>query len=135
MSYKVFIDTNILVSAIVFPYGGPARAYEKASHAPYSMVTCTTVVAELEDVFKRKFPKKLDLLDAFWAIASEAVEVVATPEAPKVDEAAIRDVKDRPILRAAMACGAVILVTGDKDFLESGLETPRIITAAEFLEL
>ena len=41
--------------------------------------------------------------------------------------------KDRPILRAAMEAGADVLLTGDKDFLESGLERPAIMTPAEFV--
>jgi predicted nucleic acid-binding protein len=40
--------------------------------------------------------------------------------------------KDRPILLAAIDSGVDILVTGDKDFLESGLTTLKIMTAVEF---
>ncbi len=47
----------------------------------------------------------------------------------------IRDVKDRPILRAAIKARADVLLTGDKDFLESGVENPAIMTPAEFLRL
>ena len=36
-------------------------------------------------------------------------------------EMQVRDVNDRPILRAALNAKADILLTGDKDFLESGL--------------
>ena len=46
----------------------------------------------------------------------------------------IRDVMDRPILRAALNANADVLLTGDKDFLESGLSHPRIMTATEFLQ-
>lgn len=60
---RVFLDTSILVSAALFPYGGPAQAYGKATHAPYTAVTSDVVVSELRDVFARKFPKKLDVLD------------------------------------------------------------------------
>ena len=41
---------------------------------------------------------------------------------------------DRPILRAAIHAGADILLTGDKDFLESGILNPKIMTAAEFVK-
>ena len=44
----------------------------------------------------------------------------------------IRDVNDRPILRADLNAKADILLTGDKDFLESGIDTPKIMTAADF---
>lgn len=44
----------------------------------------------------------------------------------------IRDVNDRPILRADLNAKADILLTGDKDFLESGIDTPKIMIAADF---
>ena len=50
-------------------------------------------------------------------------------------EAQIRDPKDRPILRAALNAGADLLLTGDKDFLESSIEDPRIISVRSFLEM
>lgn len=45
----------------------------------------------------------------------------------------IRDVKDRPILRAALKCNAAYLLTGDRDFLESEIKNPTIISANDFL--
>ena len=37
-------------------------------------------------------------------------------------EKQIRDINDRPILRAAIEAKADILLTGDKDFLDSGVK-------------
>ena len=61
--------------------------------------------------------------------------LVPMPEKENTSEQLIRDIKDRPVLRAAISAGADILLTGDKDFLESGITTPRIMNASEFLEL
>ena len=52
---------------------------------------------------------------------------------PYTTETQIRDVNDRPILRAAIEAKADVLLTGDKDFLESGVKKPAIMTPAEFL--
>ena len=52
-----------------------------------------------------------------------------------MSESQIRDADDRPILRAAIAAKADVLLTGDKDFLESGLKKPMIMTPAEFLSM
>lgn len=49
-------------------------------------------------------------------------------------ESLIRDTADRPILRAAIIANADILLTGDKDFLESGIDHPQILTPAQSLE-
>ena len=46
-----------------------------------------------------------------------------------------QNVDDRPILRAAINAKADILLTGDKDFLESGLENPVIMTPVGFLNM
>lgn len=54
---------------------------------------------------------------------------------PYTTETQIRDVNDRPILRAAIEAKADVLLTGDKDFLESGVKKPAIMTPAEFLNI
>ncbi len=38
------------------------------------------------------------------------------------------------LISATLNANADILLTGDKDFLESGLIHPKIMTAAEFIE-
>ena len=61
------------------------------------------------------------------------VKVVSVPDTPVAEEVLIRDESDRPIYRAAVAARVGVFVTGDKDFLESGIENPKIMTAAEFI--
>lgn len=63
------------------------------------------------------------------------LKVVPTPIEEEISEEKIRDIKDRPILRAALYANADVLLTGDKDFLESGLKHPKIMTAAEFIQM
>ena len=71
----------------------------------------------------------------FPCYSLSVIEVATTPEMEEDAEKLIRDVKDRPILRAALNAKADVLLTGDKDFLESGVTDPKIMTAAEFLEM
>ena len=66
------------------------------------------------------------------SLAFLTLEVVPMPLEENILEDRIRDVNDRPILRAALHAKADILLTGDKDFLESGIDTPKIMTAADF---
>lgn len=63
------------------------------------------------------------------------MELVPIPTDEDIAELQIRDVEDRPILRAAMEAEADVLLTGDKDFLESGLKRPAIMTPSEFVGL
>lgn len=59
---------------------------------------------------------------------------VLIPTDENISENQIRDINDRTILRAAISANADILLTGDKDFLESGLKIPKIMTPSQFLE-
>lgn len=132
---KVLIDTNILISAALSNKDTPYRAYMKAVSFPYRGVICDQNIDELRTVFNRKFPAKLQLLDSFLAYALPSLHLIETPIDETEQESAIRDVKDRPILRAAVSANVDILLTGDKDFLEADIEKPVTMTAAEFLEL
>ena len=102
----VLVDTNILVSAIL----------------------------NNRRVFNRKFPDKIQAIEQFITSALPVVEVIPVPLSPYPDENEIRDVNDRPILRAAINVSADILLSGDKDFLESAVNHPKIMTAAQFLQ-
>jgi putative PIN family toxin of toxin-antitoxin system len=128
------IDTNIFISAALFPNGRVAVALMKALMPPYEPVVCDYVVDELHRKFREKFPDKMVELEAFLFTALQSIKVVSTPEKETEAELKIRDVKDRPILRAALDAGADLFLTGDKDFLESKVTDPRIISVSEFLE-
>ena len=74
-------------------------------------------------------------METFLYTALRSFEIVKTPEEILESELMIRDVKDRPILRAALNAGADLFLTGDKDFLDSSVEDPRILDVATFLSL
>jgi len=131
---RILIDTNILVSAALFPGSVPARAYMKAVTPPHTTVICDYSLDEMRRVFNRKFPHRLEDFERFVSAMALCAEIITTP--PQEDcvegESAIRDVKDRPILRAAVIAKVDAILTGDKDFLESGITDPKIFTAGEF---
>ena len=74
-------------------------------------------------------------MDKFLSTALLTLELVPIPTDENMSETQIRDADDRPILRAAIEAKADVLLTGDKDFLESGLKNPIIIAPAEFLNM
>ena len=132
---RILIDTNILISAALNSHGTPYKAYLKAVTYPNKGLICDQNIEELWRIFNRKFPTKISMLEKFLAYSLSVIEVATTPEMEEDAEKLIRDVKDRPILRAALNAKADVLLTGDKDFLESGVTDPKIMTAAEFLEM
>ena len=86
-------------------------------------------------IFIKKFPKRLAALDKFLSMALLTLELVPIPTNENMSESQVRDADDRPILRAALEAKADVLLTGDKDFLESGLKNPTVMTPAEFLNM
>ena len=102
----------------------------------------------MKRVFYRKFPARIEALDRFLAAALLVLDVVPVlaaallvldvvpvPDEEDSKEGLIRDCLDRPILRAAIQADVDILLTGDKDFLESGIRAPKIMTPAQFMNL
>ena len=132
---RIMVDTNIFISAALFPKGRAAEALYKALAAPYQPVVCDYVIDELHRKFQEKFPDRTVELEAFLYTALPSFDIVSTPEVAVEAEAKIRDPKDRPILRAALNAGADLFLTGDKDFLESSVKDPRIISVPAFLEM
>ena len=132
---RVLIDTNILISAALSSKGTPYQAFIKAVTYPNHGMVCEQNIDELRRIFNRKFPQKIHALETFLSLALMTLELVPTPVEEHISESKVRDVNDRPILRAAIHAKADILLTGDKDFLESGLATPQILTAADFVNL
>lgn len=132
---RVLIDTNVLISAALSANGTPFQAYVKAASYPNHGLICEQNVDELRRIFNKKFPNKLTSLDKFLSIALLTLELVPIPTEEDISELQIRDLNDRPILRAAIHAKADVLLTGDKDFLESGIKKPMILTPAEFLNM
>lgn len=131
---RVLIDTNVLISTALSIGGTPFQAYTKAASYPNHGLICEQNVDEMKRIFNKKFPNRLAALDKFLSVALLTLEIVPVPADETVSESQIRDVNDRPILRAAIEAKVDVLLTGDKDFLESGVKNPMIMTPAEFIK-
>ena len=77
---RVMIDTNIFISAALFPKGRAAEALFKALSAPYQPVVCDYVIDELHRKFQEKFPNRTVELEAFLYTVLPVFDVVSTPE-------------------------------------------------------
>ena len=132
---RVMIDTNIIISAALFPKGKAAQALIKAMTVPYEPLLCDYVVDEVHRKFREKWPHKMDELESFLIDILKTIDVAITPVEAVEEESKIRDIKDRPILRAALNTHADLFLTGDKDFLESSVTDPRIISVVDFLDI
>ena len=131
---RVLIDSNILISVVYSKGSIPHKAFLKVVEPPYQALICEVSLEEFRRVYNRKFPDKIHIFERFIATALPVIEIIPVPLSLHSDEGKIRDTDDRPILRAAIQAGADILLTGDKDFLESDVSNPKIVTAVQFLQ-
>lgn len=125
------LDTNVLISAIVFPNSRMDSLIYKAT-LDYQLVLSSYIIDELLDVIKRKFPKKVKDVDLF--LTRLPYELVYTPRELNQDFFNIRDTDDYPVLYSAVIEDVDLFITGDDDFDDVEIEKPKIITPTEFLE-
>ena len=124
---RVLVDTNVIVSALIFPGSTPARALSMVMEREH-LVLSDWILDELREVVERKWPGRLSVLETFiTAIGFEVLPVGA----PGV---VMRDAADQPILDAAIAGAVDVIVTGDKDFLALAIDRPLILTAREYVD-
>jgi putative PIN family toxin of toxin-antitoxin system len=128
---RVMIDTNVLLSVLLFP-GQRMNALIEKITTEHQLVLSSYVVDELLNVTRRKFKNKVEAVDLL--LSQLPYELVYTPKQPKPGLFEIRDEKDYPVLYSAITEDVDVFITGDRDFDGMGLEKPEIISPAGFLE-
>ena len=123
------LDTNVLISAILFP-GDKINNMMNYIFLRHQLVLSSYVVEELKSVVRRKFPKKEPVIEKLLLMMS--YEYVYTPDDMKENLFSIRDVKDYPVLYTAIIEDIDILITGNRDFEDIIIDKPLIMTPKEF---
>jgi putative PIN family toxin of toxin-antitoxin system len=130
MRKRVVFDTNILVSALVFPGGWGEAALQRIIEQTDQLVLSRPIVDELLDVLARKFARDAEELAHVAVFVTELAVVVA----PKRRLRVVKDDPDNRILECAVAGRAEVIVTGDKALLALKFyEKIRILTLREYL--
>ena len=127
---KVFLDTNVLASAAATR--GLCADVLRQVFASHQLFISQQVLNELKRALKLKFGVDQDLIHDFvWLLEQETV-LTEPSHIPRVE---LQDKDDLPILGAAIAAGAEVLVTGDKELLELGpIEDLEILSPRHFWE-
>ncbi|MGH8936309.1 MAG: putative toxin-antitoxin system toxin component, PIN family [Acidimicrobiia bacterium] len=111
---RVVLDTNILISALIFPGGAPEAVYRLALEGRMELVTSRPLLAELGRILTDKFG---------WdpGRAEQAVAQVTRLGAVVEPSETIRVIKEDPaddrVLEAAADGRAEIIVSGDRHLL------------------
>lgn len=137
MRYRVFLDTNILISGIFFE-GNESRILDIPE---IDLITCEDCADELRFVIKKKLKHlrerslELALLELEKALSDFEVVPRYRYKAKLRDaEKLINHKKDIPILAAALATAPDCLLTGDKHFFRDEIKKAlNVRTSKEFL--
>ncbi len=130
----VVLDTNLVLSALVFPHGRSTELRHAWQGGRFKPIVSRATAAELIRVLaypKFKLPTRdqEELLADYLPYCRTVKMPVRLPRLP-----ICRDVHDQPFLELAAVGKADFLVTGDRDLLVLAPEFSRaIVTAEEFL--
>ena len=127
---RIILDTNILLSALVFRSEYMSLIIEKVVQE-HTMVICSHIIDEFRNVVSRKAPKYNNDVDKLFSNLS--YEMVYTPKWHE-NMPSIRDEKDKPILAAAIVSDVDMIITNDNDFYDVDIERPEIISPVDFLK-
>jgi uncharacterized protein len=118
---RVFLDTNVLVAA--FATRGLCADVLRTVLAEHELFLSTTVLEELTRALLDKIRVPEPMVRDIAAFLRASASLADRPAKPV--PVPIRDPDDAVILGEALAIGAEVFVTGDKDVLEAG-EIPGI---------
>ena len=132
---RVVLDTNILIGALITQGTPLDRLYRAWLRGEIDLVTSPTQMTELADVLAR--PRLQNFLDADEAAAiieNLGARALILDDLPDVNVSP--DSKDNPILAAAIAGKADLIVSGDKKHMLAlgEVEGIPVVTAREALE-
>jgi len=114
---RVVLDTNVVLSALLFGGGWAARVRGGWQTGHFVMLASTATARELVRVLAYpKFRLSVDEQEQLLADVMPWMRVVQIPD-PPASAPACRDAFDLPFLHLAIAGKAHALVSGDRDLL------------------
>jgi putative PIN family toxin of toxin-antitoxin system len=131
---KVVLDTNVLLSGLMFPDGAPGRVVAAWREARFDLVISVHQLAEIGRALA--YPKIRRILD--WddrRIEQFIRQLYVRAQIVNLDGISVEvpaDPDDVPILATLVAAKADVLITGDGDLLALR-DRYAILTPAEFV--
>jgi putative PIN family toxin of toxin-antitoxin system len=129
---KIFIDTNILISAIVFDKKELELIIQCTSEGEKIYIS-EHILEEATRVFMKKFPEYLEMFEKFMEISNTEIinKKIYEKKIKKFDD--IRDQYDAHVIACAEASKCEFIITGDKDILDYKHETIKIMRSTDYL--
>ena len=134
---RIVLDTNVVVSALIWG-GTPYKLIEAAARGDVDLCTSPALLAELGGVLNREHLARR--LERQRASVEEAIALYAglavTMSPTNVQRVVPGDADDDQVIATAIAAGAELIVTGDRDLLALRSHgNIRIVTPAEAARL
>jgi hypothetical protein len=132
---RIVLDTNVLIGALITKGTPPDRLCQAWLRGEIELVTSAAQLAEVADVLARpRLQKYLDADEAAAIVENIDTRAVIVDAPPDVDFSP--DPKDNPILAAAIAGKADLIVSGDKKHMLAlgAVEGIPIVTARDALD-
>jgi putative PIN family toxin of toxin-antitoxin system len=127
---KVMLDTNVLASAVATR--GLCADVLREVLAEHELVTCPQILSELQRALQDKLAVPRQLVHDFVRLLRHDSIHCEPGRLPAIK---LKDKDDSGILAAAIAGGADVLVTGDKEMQGIGaVERVRIMSPRQFWE-
>lgn len=131
---KYVLDTNIIVSALLFKKSQPRQALDKARHQG-NILMSEAIWQEIIEVLSRpKFEKYVTVIERefFLDWLAESLNFIEIRDTI----VACRDAKDDKFLELAVNGNAELIVSGDEDLLIlNPFQEIAIVTVRQFLEM
>ena len=125
---KIMLDTNVLISAFVFG-GKTGELMVRLFHSEHELYVSEYIDREFKDKLISKWPNKANKVYSLYRrLNIHFCESTGQPAGK------LRDIKDIPILSDALYHGVDLILSGDKDFLEAGLERPLVYSPSMMLD-
>lgn len=131
---RIVADTNVLVSALLAPAGGPGALLAAIDAGEATLVLSPHLVSELEGVLARdRFRPwvSIEQAESYAAAVRENAEIVDDPQRV---EPISRDPDDDYLIALFRAANADVLVTGDEDLTSVSVTGLEILTPRQLLD-
>ncbi len=130
---KVVLDTNVLVSGLLNPYGPPGQIVRLAAAGELQLCFDARILAEYREVLRRPaFPFRAEEVDALLEQLRAAGEAVGAK--PLMQR--LPDIDDEPMLEVASAGEVDYLVAGNvRHFPAKCSVGVGVVSPAQFLEI
>jgi uncharacterized protein len=132
-SWRLVLDTNVVISAALFAQSKPRQALNQAQERGTILMSDATFLELSEVILRSKFERyaTLSKRKTFLEDFRETVQFVEVTE--QIYEC--RDAKDNKYLELASSGNAGCIITGDDDLLVlNPFREIKILTIQEFLE-